>query len=481
MKLFGGSKNGKHTGGSSHTEPTRQDLDLTAGFAAVEDPQPIPEPPAPAPVPEAVPAPVETQPQEPVQPPAAPVHGMIMDREQEDGFINSIVEAVGLAEQEAAQPEKPKKEPKKQPKQTPPQPPQTPPAMPEEPKRPGKGKKAAIIAASVVGVLVLIALAMLFVMKLWISAPELGDNDTLTTPTPTAQVEDPATTPAPSQTGTSDRKEGCFTFAVVGADVASGNTDTIMVGRLDTVNGTLNVISIPRDTLINYGTSKINAAYAIGENQEKGKGPENLLKELKKLVGFKIDSYAVVNTKAVADLVNAIGGVEYNVPVDMIYDDPYQDLHIDIKAGLQKLSGEDAVKVLRYRHGYADGDIGRINVQQDFLMSLAKQMLSLGNIPNLNKVIQVYVDNVTTNLSASNVVFYATEFLKLKPENIQFMTLPGNTNGSINGISYVFIDVDAWLDMVNEYLNPFHTQVTSANVSIKTSTNGSSFTYTEGA
>ena len=165
----------------------------------------------------------------------------------------------------------------------------------------------------------------------------------------------------------------------------------------------------------------------------------------------------------------------------MIYDDPYQDLHINIRKGVQTLNGEDAVKVLRYRHGYADGDIGRINVQQDFLMSLARQMLSLGNIPNLSKVIQVYEDNVTTNLSSGNVLFYATEFLKLKAENIHFMTLPGNTNGSINGISYVFIDVDAWLEMINEYLNPFYAEVTSANVSIKTSTDGVSFTYTEGA
>ena len=124
---------------------------------------------------------------------------------------------------------------------------------------------------------------------------------------------------------------------------------------------------------------------------------------------------------AVVLLVGAIGGVEYDVPVDMIYDDPYQDLHINIRKGVQTLNGEDAVQVLRYRHGYADGDIGRINAQQDFLMSLARQMLSLGNIPNLSKVIQVYEDNVTTNLSSGNVLFYATEFLKLKAENIQVL------------------------------------------------------------
>ncbi|MDD6502273.1 MAG: LCP family protein [Oscillospiraceae bacterium] len=491
MKLFGGSKNGKHTGGAGHPEPSRYDPDATAGFAAVEDPQSAPQPPAEQPPVRPDPVsqpPVQEEPPVPETPVQAPVEepvpSMTVDKDKEDGFINSIVEAVGLAEQQGAEPSKPektKKEPKG--KRSDPAPAVTPPVPPEAPKKSGKGKKAAIIAGSVVGVILLIVVAALFVMKMWITAPDFSDNDTLATPTPTPSADvtaEPDGEAPDEETGTG-RKKGCYTFAIVGADVASGNTDTIMVGRLDTKEGTLNVISIPRDTLMNYGTSKINAAYAIGENKEKGKGVENLLKELKKLVGFEIDSYAVVNTKAVAELVEAIGGVEYDVPVDMIYDDPYQDLHINIRKGVQTLNGEDAVKVLRYRHGYADGDIGRINVQQDFLMSLARQMLSLGNIPNLSKVIQVYEDNVTTNLSSGNVLFYATEFLKLKAENIHFMTLPGNTNGSINGISYVFIDVDAWLEMINEYLNPFYAEVTSANVSIKTSTDGVSFTYTEGA
>ena len=144
------------------------------------------------------------------------------------------------------------------------------------------------------------------------------------------------------------------------------------------------------------------------------------------------------------------------------------------------MSGEDAVKVLRFRGTYAGGDIQRIGVQQDFLKALAKQMLSLGNIPNLNKAVQIYEDRVTTNLSTGNVAFYVSEFLKLDMDNIQFMTLPGNTNASINGGSYVIVNVEEWLAMVNEYINPFKVDVTEENVSIKTYSNGNYY-YTAGA
>ena len=179
------------------------------------------------------------------------------------------------------------------------------------------------------------------------------------------------------------------------------------------------------------------------------------------------------------ELVDAIGGVEFDVPVNMYYDDPYQDLHIHIDKGLQTLNGENAVKVLRFRHSYAGGDLQRITVQQDFLKALAKQMLDLGNIPNLSKAVKIYEERVQTNLTTGNIAFYVNEFLKTDMDNIQFMTLP-NTTTSINGGSFVNVTVSEWLEMVNEYLNPFYTQVTESNVSIKNYYNGN-YTYTAGA
>ena len=189
----------------------------------------------------------------------------------------------------------------------------------------------------------------------------------------------------------------------------------------------------------------------------------------------------MVDTKAVAEIIDAIGGVYFDVPQDMVYNDPFQDLNINIKKGYQLLSGEDAVKVLRFRHNYAGGDIQRIGVQQDFFKAIAKQLLDLKNIPNMTAAIEIYNKRVETDLKPENVAWYLTQFLNLDFNNINFMTLPGNTNGSINGASYVFIHVDEWLEMVNTYLNPFYEQVTENHVSIKTSSDGSSLWTTAGA
>ena len=182
--------------------------------------------------------------------------------------------------------------------------------------------------------------------------------------------------------------------------------------------------------------------------------------------------------EAAEKVVDTIGGVQFDVPPGMDYDDPTQDLHIHIAAGQQKLSGEQFVQLMRFRSGYAGGDIQRIDMQHELLMAVASQMLSLKNIPNLTEVISIVTGNMKTNLSTEDMLFYAKEFMKLNKDGIKFMTMPGNTNGSIFGASYVFCDIDAWLDMVNEHLNPWETEVTSKNVDIVTYKDGSFYSTT---
>ncbi|MFR3290684.1 MAG: LCP family protein [Lachnospiraceae bacterium] len=206
-----------------------------------------------------------------------------------------------------------------------------------------------------------------------------------------------------------------YTFPVVGLDKAGYNTDTMMVGRIDTKNHEINVVSIPRDTMVNvsWSVKKVNTLYAADINSG-GNGIDGLMDGLKDILGFQIDCYAVVDLNAFVQLVDAIGGVDYNVPIDMNYYDPTQDLYISIPAGEQHLDGEEALKVVRFRSGYATADIGRIGTQQDFLMSVASQMLTLGNIPNLPTFIDIFVNNVDTNLSAENLAFFARQFLMCK-------------------------------------------------------------------
>lgn len=277
------------------------------------------------------------------------------------------------------------------------------------------------------------------------------------------------------------RKDGCYTFLVAARDVESGCTDVIITGRFDTKNGTINMVSIPRDTMINKGNLKVNTAYQ-GDLASGGNGIDGLLKEMKKILGYEIDSWAVVDVEAVEKLIDAIGGVYFDVPMDMKYTDGAQSLVIDIKAGYQKLSGADAVKVLRFRKGYANGDLGRINVQHDFIKALADQILDIGNVPNLGAAIKIYEEHVQSNLTAGNILFYAKHFLSMDTDNIQFVDMPQMMGGLVNGQSFIFINPSKWVNVINEYLNPYKEDIKQSNLNIKSSADqGASFFYTGGA
>ena len=357
------------------------------------------------------------------------------------------------------------------------------------PKKRSKAGKAAAVAVCVVLILVFGAVAWYIA---WEKPPERPGGG-LVDPTyestnpedggsPDATAE-PTVSPAedPNAGAPASLNENMYTFLVVGLDQVSNSTDTMMVGRIDTENHTIDVVSLPRDTLVNvsWSVKKINTLYSADINTG-GNGIDGLLDGLKDILGFQIDCYAVVDLTAFVELVDAIGGVDYNVPVNMNYYDPTQDLYINIPAGEQHLDGEEALKVVRFRSGYASADIGRIGTQQDFLKSVASQMLTLGNIPNLPTFIDIFEEYVVTNMSASNLAFFARQFLLCKSEDINFHTLPGNYGDSIKGLSYVSINISEWLEMVNTYLNPYDQDVTEANVNILTHSSSTGFYSTTG-
>ena len=216
---------------------------------------------------------------------------------------------------------------------------------------------------------------------------------------------------------------------------------------------------------------------ALGEgynwNDYVGKdGVEALIGGAEQILGYRVDSYALFDVEVFVELVDAMGGIDFDVPVDMDYDDPSQNLSIHVQKGYQHLNGYQTMGVFRFRNTYANGDIGRIDVQHQMLKAMMSQFLKLHNIPNLNKLVDIYEKEVTTNLSAGNVMFYVKEFLKLDESAISFETIPANYNGVKNGMSYVFIHVDEWLEYLNTWLNPYTTEITSANVDILYESNG---------
>ena len=342
------------------------------------------------------------------------------------------------------------------------------------PKRPGRGRRTALIIALSVCCVFALAAA---VYMIWETPPATTDTGLQTHETPaSSSPADSGAAPSPSPSGTG-RKDGCYTVLVVGKDKVGANTDTILIGRLDTVSHKLDVVSIPRDTMANvpFSVKKINTLYGADLNNG-GNGVDGLMDGMTDFLGFRPDNYAVIDLKAFIQLVDTIGGVTYNVPCDMDYDAPDQDLHIHYTAGEQHLTGQQAMEVFRWRQNNpgspagnpSQGDIGRIGRQQDFLKSVAKQTLTAGNIANLSTFIDIFEENVDTDLTAANLAFYAREFLLCKSENVNFHTMPGNYADGVGGFSYVTVSLPEWLQMVNDCLNPYSEPVTEKNVNILT-------------
>lgn len=339
-----------------------------------------------------------------------------------------------------------------------------------------RGGRAARTAAYILcSVLALILLAAGLYM-LWERAPKPETGGLSKPEMDPARTAAPETNPpedGPDESAVPGRDSKMYTFLICGCDAVGSNTDTMMVGRLDTKAHEINVVSIPRDTLVNIPqpVKKANTFYAY-DLVSGGNGIDGLLDGVENLLGFRVDCYAVVSLSVVEQLVDIMGGVDYNVPIDMVYEDPDQNLHINISAGQQHLNGKQAVQVLRFRAGYPSADLGRIGTQQDFLMSVAKQMLTLGNIPNLPKLIKTVTENTKTNLTTDNLSFFVRQFLLCKSNDIHFRTMDWNDSCLIKGLSYVSVDIHSWLETVNNYLNPWSEKVTEQNVNLLTCHNG---------
>lgn len=213
-------------------------------------------------------------------------------------------------------------------------------------------------------------------------------------------------------------------------------TDTIMVASYNPNTQKATLLSIPRDTYIGTNTKKatasqkINAIYSISEN------PEKVLTEVNKITGLDIKYYLVIETTALRKVVDTIGGVKFDVPIDMDYDDTSQNLAIHIKKGEQILNGEQAEGVVRFRHNnngtsypveYGDNDIGRMRTQREFLKAVMQQTLKIENIFKLGQWLDILNENVKTNLDFNVVKDYIPYGVEFNTENLLTDTLPGTT------------------------------------------------------
>lgn len=256
-------------------------------------------------------------------------------------------------------------------------------------------------------------------------------------------------------------KENFYTFVVTGSDFEGYHTDTIMVISLDTALKKVNLISIPRDSQVDVpGTyKKINTAYANG-------GTKELKRQLESILGFAPQYTIRIDLGAFSKLVDAVGGVEFDVPQDMNYIDSTQNLYIDLEKGKQLLDGDKALQLVRFR-GYPSADLGRMQTQQKFLKALAKKVLSPANLIKINTFINIFQQDIKTDIGLRDIQWFAQQMIKLSPDaDITFQTLPHTEDGNYLGQNYLFLSPLGVIDMVNRTVNPYTTNITLDDVNI---------------
>lgn len=238
-------------------------------------------------------------------------------------------------------------------------------------------------------------------------------------------------------------------------------TDTIMVASYNPNTQKATLLSIPRDTFTGKNTKKavasqkINSLYSINED------PEDVLEAVNDLTGLGLEYYVIVKTEGFIQLVDAIGGVTFNVPIDMDYDDTSQDLHIHLKAGEQQLDGDKAEQLVRFRHNndgttypeeYGDNDLGRMRTQREFMMVVLKQTAKVENIFKLGQILDVAEQNVITNIDFNVAKDYIPYIVEFNTENLFTATLPGTTPpwDQTNGVSIFVADKEETKKLVQE-------------------------------
>lgn len=180
-------------------------------------------------------------------------------------------------------------------------------------------------------------------------------------------------------------------------------------------------------------------------------------------LGVPVDFYAQVNVSGFRGVVDAVGGVDVVIQQDMDYDDPLQDLHIHLKKGPQHLDGDKAEQFVRFRKGYVSADLARIDAQKIFMTAFIKKLLSFSTVTKIGTVAEEIQKNLTTNLTVSDAVYFATNALELDLANITMITLPGASQ-YMDEVSYYSANKAAVLETVNNYLNKYSKPLSESNL-----------------
>ena len=374
-------------------------------------------------------------------------------------------------------------------------------SLPPEEIRRKKRERRIMIIMIVLAVIMVLAAAAVLLYNRWVRKPTL--------PPGPGETRDPSATLAPGETeyipdidavqpkvSGARKSKDIYTIFVFGADVASGSTDTMMLVTYDVTNQRAAVMSLPRDTLINvrWSNKQLNAVYNL--YRDSAEGLEALKSEVSELVGFTPDYYVKIDWELVGEMVDAIGGVWFDNPYNMRYDDPYQNLFINQPQGYRKLTGDDAMQVVRWRHngvdpntgtyypGGGDGsDLSRLQVQQAFLKAVLKQTLQIQNVTRISQLADLFGRRVESDLSVENLFWFGSQaiFGGLGVDDVEFLTMPivGVYQGEHK--NRVYPNETELLKVINEKLNPYVEEVTIRQLDlIRVSADGNTLSSSTG-
>lgn len=254
-------------------------------------------------------------------------------------------------------------------------------------------------------------------------------------------------------------------IALMGVDEDGTRTDTLLVAHYDSSAKSLELVSVPRDTRVTLSSEakskissvgrsspsvlKINEVHAYAGQEV---GPDCTVLQLEDLLGIQIDHYVKINTASFRELIDAVGGVDLEVPQNM-YKNALEPngggIMINLKAGYQTLDGAKAEQFVRFRD-YVDGDVGRVAAQQIFLEALVSKILNTQTLLNsINDLVNIAYTHIDTNLSISDALKYVNYITDLDMNNISTQTIPG-VGQYVGGVSYYLHDSAGTADLVQE-------------------------------
>lgn len=258
---------------------------------------------------------------------------------------------------------------------------------------------------------------------------------------------------------------------LIGFDRTHGLTDVIMVGHIDPANNEVQIISIPRDLEVYFTEeefkeikannpdnrilhAKLNNIYSlIGWDDQ---ALQDIKAVVEVITGLEMDYMMTIDIDGFKDMVDAVGGVEFYVPQRMYYNDPYQDLYIDLEEGLQILDGDKAEQLVRYRKGYERGDLQRIEVQQDFVAAAVDQVIHKSDFSEIQQLLATGYDMINTDFGLVVMLEYAEFFFNLDMEHVlseeNMITIP-SWGEKVEGMWFQFFDLEEAREAVDALVN----------------------------